>query len=177
MVTRIANRVRPAISGPASRVSPRGKRLGHAHKAATETPEAPCFEIFVPSPHLSAHTTNVPLVSGAHHKRHPRSAYQQLTRLELHSSHYPPCHDRNQYMTDSKPVRAGDAPFVAEVEAGKSYFWCSCGKSQKQPFCDGSHKGSEFSPVKYVAEKSRQVFFCGCKSTQKAPFCDGSHNR
>lgn len=80
-------------------------------------------------------------------------------------------------MTDTKPVRAADTPFVVEVEAGKNYFWCSCGKSQQQPFCDGAHKGSEFSPVKYVAEKNKQVFFCGCKATQKAPLCDGSHNR
>jgi len=66
-------------------------------------------------------------------------------------------------------------PMPVEVEAGKDYFWCSCGKSTKQPFCDGSHKGSEFAPVKYTAEKDGKVFFCGCKKTAKSPLCDGSH--
>jgi len=66
-------------------------------------------------------------------------------------------------------------PLPVEVEAGKNYFWCSCGKSAKQPFCDGSHKGSEFTPVKYTAEKDGRVFFCGCKETKNAPLCDGTH--
>lgn len=75
----------------------------------------------------------------------------------------------------TKPNRASDTPYAVEVEAGKNYFWCSCGKSNKQPFCDGSHKGSEFTPVKYTAETSKKVFFCGCKSTGNQPICDGSH--
>jgi CDGSH iron-sulfur domain-containing protein 3 len=77
-------------------------------------------------------------------------------------------------MTDA-PKTAQKAPFPVEVEEGKSYFWCACGQSAKQPFCDGSHKGSEFSPVKYTAPASKKVFFCGCKHTGKAPLCDGSH--
>ncbi|PCH53151.1 MAG: glutamate synthase [Cellvibrionales bacterium] len=77
----------------------------------------------------------------------------------------------------SDPVRAADAPYPVDVEEGKSYFWCACGKSQKQPFCDGSHKGTEFTPLKYKAEKSTKLFFCGCKATNKAPLCDGSHNQ
>ena len=76
----------------------------------------------------------------------------------------------------NQPVRAADSPFGVDVEEGKSYFWCACGKSSNQPFCDGSHKGSEFSPVKYTADKSRKVFFCGCKQTGNQPLCDGSHN-
>lgn len=75
----------------------------------------------------------------------------------------------------TKAERASDIPYAVEVEAGKNYFWCSCGKSDKQPFCDGSHKGSEFTPVKYTAEDSKKVFFCGCKSTKNQPLCDGSH--
>ncbi len=67
------------------------------------------------------------------------------------------------------------APYPVEVEAGKSYFWCACGRSKNQPFCDGSHKGTGFSPVKYTAEASKRVFFCGCKHTRKPPLCDGSH--
>ncbi len=66
-------------------------------------------------------------------------------------------------------------PFVVEVEQGKHYFWCACGKSNNQPFCDGSHKGTEFSPVKFTAEKNQYVYFCGCKQTQTPPFCDGTH--
>lgn len=76
----------------------------------------------------------------------------------------------------SAPVIAQKSPIPVEVEAGKSYFWCTCGKSAKQPFCDGSHSGSEFAPQKYTAEKDGKVFFCGCKHTSKAPLCDGSHN-
>lgn len=76
-------------------------------------------------------------------------------------------------MTDA--VRASDTPFGVDVEAGESYWWCACGKSSSQPFCDGSHKGSDFTPVKYQAEESKKVFFCGCKSTNDVPFCDGTH--
>jgi CDGSH-type Zn-finger protein len=75
------------------------------------------------------------------------------------------------------PKIAQKAPYPIEVEAGKSYFWCSCGQSAKQPFCDGSHKGSEFTPEKFTAEESKKIFFCGCKATGKSPVCDGSHNK
>lgn len=77
----------------------------------------------------------------------------------------------------SEPVRASDSPFAVEVESGKSYWWCSCGKSQSQPFCDGSHKGSEFVPLKYEAAETRKIYFCGCKATANRPMCDGSHSR
>ena len=76
----------------------------------------------------------------------------------------------------SEPVIAQKAPFAVEVEEGKNYFWCACGKSSKQPFCDGSHKGTEFAPVKYSADKTGRVFFCGCKHSNKAPLCDGTHS-
>ena len=58
-----------------------------------------------------------------------------------------------------KAIRAGDTPIGIDVIEGKSYFWCTCGKSFKQPFCDGSHKGSEFTPLIYKAEQSKKVFF------------------
>jgi len=77
----------------------------------------------------------------------------------------------------SDPVRASDSPYAVDVEEGKHYWWCSCGKSAKQPFCDGSHKDTAFSPVKYEAQISKTVFFCGCKASAKSPLCDGSHNR
>ena len=69
------------------------------------------------------------------------------------------------------------APFKETVQQGKTYFWCSYGKSARQPFCDGSHKGSGFEPVKFTAEKDAEVYFCGCKATAKQPMCDGAHNK
>lgn len=77
----------------------------------------------------------------------------------------------------SDPVRASDTPYIVDVIAGKTYYWCSCGKSQKQPFCDGSHKGSEFSPLAYQAPKTTKAYFCGCKATAKSPLCDGTHSK
>jgi CDGSH-type Zn-finger protein len=74
-----------------------------------------------------------------------------------------------------EPIRASDTPYAVEVEAGQSYFWCACGRSKAQPFCDGSHKGTDFTPVKYEAIESEKVFFCGCKFTESRPTCDGSH--
>jgi CDGSH iron-sulfur domain-containing protein 3 len=75
----------------------------------------------------------------------------------------------------TKPVIASKAPMPVEVEAGKTYHWCSCGKSSSQPFCDGSHKGSDFTPVAFTAEKSETVYFCGCKNSHKGALCDGTH--
>ena len=79
-------------------------------------------------------------------------------------------------MTDT-PIVAQKAPYPVEVEAGKSYFWCSCGRSSRQPFCDGSHKDTGFSPEKFTAEIDGKVFFCGCKQTGNSPRCDGAHNK
>ena len=78
-------------------------------------------------------------------------------------------------MTEAVPAQK--APYAADVEAGRKYFWCACGRSKKQPFCDGSHQGTGLTPVPYEAKKSGQVFFCGCKATGKKPLCDGSHNK
>jgi CDGSH-type Zn-finger protein len=75
----------------------------------------------------------------------------------------------------SEPHIAQKAPFATPVEAGKTYYWCSCGKSSKQPFCDGSHQGSAFAPKAFTAEKDGPAYLCGCKMTQNTPFCDGAH--
>ncbi|MFT5592025.1 MAG: CDGSH-type Zn-finger protein [Oceanicoccus sp.] len=68
-------------------------------------------------------------------------------------------------------------PIRVELEAGKTYFWCECGRSQTQPFCDGSHKGTPYQPMKFTSEKTEVKFLCACKDTENAPFCDGSHSR
>lgn len=73
------------------------------------------------------------------------------------------------------PEIAARSPFPVAVEAGKDYWWCACGKSAKQPFCDGSHKGGPFVPTRFTATEDKTVYFCGCKHSGKAPLCDGSH--
>lgn len=75
----------------------------------------------------------------------------------------------------SDPITASDSPYPVDVEAGKAYFWCACGRSDTQPFCDGSHKGTDITPIKYQASESSRVFFCGCKQSTDKPLCDGSH--
>ena len=74
------------------------------------------------------------------------------------------------------PNIAQKAPFPVDVTAGKKYFWCACGKSANQPFCDGSHSDTEFTPLAYEADKDRTLYFCGCKRTAGAPLCDGTHS-
>ena len=73
------------------------------------------------------------------------------------------------------PHIAQKSPYPVDLEAGKSYFWCACGQSKNQPFCDRSHKGGSFSPVKFTAEETKKVWLCGCKQTKNQPFCDGTH--
>lgn len=75
-----------------------------------------------------------------------------------------------------QPVVAEKAPKPIEVEAGKTYYWCACGKSTNQPFCNGAHKGTSFTPIAWTAEETKTVYFCQCKHTGRAPLCDGSHN-
>ena len=75
----------------------------------------------------------------------------------------------------SDPVVAQKSPFEVQEEAGETYWWCTCGKSKEQPFCDGSHKGTDFSPIEYKCLESCTQYFCGCKYTKDAPMCDGSH--
>ena len=76
----------------------------------------------------------------------------------------------------TKGVCVQKSPYAVELEAG-DYYWCSCGLSKKQPFCDGSHKGSEFTPVKFTLEQKETKYLCGCKATGNGPFCDGTHNK
>ena len=76
------------------------------------------------------------------------------------------------------PATPQKSPYKVLIVKDKVYFWCACGLSQKQPFCDGSHKREgEFKSIKYIAEESKEIFFCGCKMTKHPPFCDGSHSK
>lgn len=74
-----------------------------------------------------------------------------------------------------RPKIAQRLPYTVELEEGRKYAWCACGLSQSQPFCDGSHKGSAFSPIVFTAEKSGTAFLCGCKHSKDGQFCDGTH--
>lgn len=73
-----------------------------------------------------------------------------------------------------QPVVAGKAPIVMELEPGE-YWWCACGRSKGQPFCDGSHKGTGFVPQKMEVKEKMKVALCACKHTKNGPMCDGSH--
>jgi CDGSH-type Zn-finger protein len=71
---------------------------------------------------------------------------------------------------------AQKSPFVLELAPG-TYWWCACGRSQTQPFCDGSHKTTDITPVKFEIAQNSKVALCGCKHSKNKPFCDGSHNQ
>lgn len=77
----------------------------------------------------------------------------------------------------SKAIVASKTPFAVDVESGKDYYWCSCGRSKAQPFCDGSHQGTTLTPHKYTAEENKTVYFCGCKQSANTMFCDGTHQK
>ena len=74
------------------------------------------------------------------------------------------------------PIIADTKPIKVELQEGKEYFWCACGKSAKQPFCNGAHRGTAFKPMKFASEKNQETYLCQCKHSKNAPFCDGSHN-
>ena len=76
----------------------------------------------------------------------------------------------------AEPEIAATEPIEVELCAGKKYFFCTCGKSAKQPFCDGSHKGTEFTPHAFEVKETGKCWLCRCKRTGDAPYCDGSHN-
>jgi CDGSH iron-sulfur domain-containing protein 3 len=76
-----------------------------------------------------------------------------------------------------EPKIAQKAPFAVELEAGNEYYWCACGRSSTQPFCDGSHQETGLSPEAFTAEKTGKAYLCGCKHSNKKPFCDGTHAR
>ena len=75
----------------------------------------------------------------------------------------------------SEPMIAEKKPICVQLEAGKTYAWCRCGLSKGQPFCDGSHKTTEFRPLVWQATESKEAWLCRCKHTKNAPHCDGTH--
>jgi len=77
----------------------------------------------------------------------------------------------------NKPTIARKEPIVVGVEAGQTYHWCACGKSAKQPFCDGSHENTDFTPLPFAAKKTETVYLCACKQTDTASFCDASYTK
>ncbi|MGR5235970.1 glutamate synthase-related protein [Vibrio alfacsensis] len=77
----------------------------------------------------------------------------------------------------SKPVIADNKPIKVELKQGEEYYFCRCGRSKRQPYCDGAHAGTEFKPMNFVAEKDEEAYLCQCKYTANAPFCDGSHKQ
>ena len=76
----------------------------------------------------------------------------------------------------AQPEIAQKGPYALELEPG-TYWWCACGKSKSQPFCDGSHKGGDFAPVKFEITEKKKVWLCGCKQSNDMPYCDGAHKK
>jgi len=80
-------------------------------------------------------------------------------------------------MADDRAVRGGDAPIAVSLTADETVYWCACGRSKNQPFCDGSHEEVGMEPVAFTPPKTKTYYLCTCKQTGNAPMCDGSHNR
>jgi len=75
----------------------------------------------------------------------------------------------------SEPRKGHFVPALVELVAGETYWWCRCGRSQSQPFCDGSHAGSGIEPMEWRVERARPALLCTCKQTKRPPICDNTH--
>jgi CDGSH-type Zn-finger protein len=75
----------------------------------------------------------------------------------------------------SSPEIPQKKPYVVELEPGTTHYWCACGRSKNQPFCDGSHQGTDFTPVAFEVDEKKKYGLCGCKHTKNPPFCDATH--
>ncbi len=76
----------------------------------------------------------------------------------------------------AESIIAQKGPYPTDVESGRTYYWCACGRSAKQPFCDGSHTAVGMEPIPVEAEETKTAYFCGCKQSANKPFCDGTHS-
>lgn len=76
---------------------------------------------------------------------------------------------------NEKPVCTQKAPYAVELQAGDHY-WCACGRSKNQPYCDGAHSGTGIEPRKITVERSGTHYLCGCRASKNGAFCDGSHS-
>ena len=79
-------------------------------------------------------------------------------------------------MTNAYPQAAQMSPIAVDLDAGETIWWCACGRSAMQPYCDGSHYGTGLEPLEWTAPKAKTYYLCCCKQTKKPPICDGSHN-
>ncbi len=79
--------------------------------------------------------------------------------------------------TLNEAIVAQKGPYTVELRAGRTYAWCACGRSARQPFCDGSHAPTGLVPIVFKAERDGTAYLCGCKTSQGRPYCDGSHDR
>jgi len=84
--------------------------------------------------------------------------------------------ERGETLMADEPVRPQIGPYQVDLEEGKAYFYCRCGRSARQPFCDGTHKVTAFEPLRFVAPSTGTFNICGCRTTDDEPYCDGSHN-
>jgi CDGSH iron-sulfur domain-containing protein 3 len=107
-------------------------------------------------------------------RRH-RSRYAAGASLNDEDSHGTQQPQSCQEVAMSEPKIAAKQPAAVPLEAGKTYAWCACGLSTTQPFCDGSHKITDLTPMVFTAEKTETAYLCQCKRSKSAPFCDGTH--
>ena len=75
-----------------------------------------------------------------------------------------------------EPLMTQKEPYAVDVSEGETYYWCACGRSKNQPFCDGTHQGTGIEPIAFEAQKSETVYLCGCRKSANKPSCDGTHN-
>lgn len=89
--------------------------------------------------------------------------------------------DKNDNKSNEKPIESKKpvvkqyAPIQVNLKKGETYYYCTCGRTSNEPFCDGSHEGTQFKPMAFKAEKDESTYLWACKQTNNPPYCDGSH--